>query len=105
MKPRMPTWKIGLIGPAVALIMLGAGEPSETPRGGIAAVSARPTIPTEPGPPPPALPDEGREPEHAALAIAPGPALGTPLVPGQVILPIDLPDALRLAGARDLDIA
>lgn len=30
---------------------------------------------------------------------------GTPLVPGQVIHPIDLPGALRLAGARDLDIA
>ena len=29
----------------------------------------------------------------------------TPLVPGQVIQPIDLPGALRLAGARDLDIA
>jgi outer membrane protein TolC len=31
--------------------------------------------------------------------------LGTPLVPGQVIQPIDVPGALRLAGARDLDIA
>src|SRR5262249_39627608 len=32
-------------------------------------------------------------------------ALGGPLVPGQVIQPIDLPSALRLAGARDLDVA
>src|SRR3954463_2466050 len=45
-----------------------------------------------PAPPPPA--GGGRGPE-------PG---GPPLVPGQVIQPIDLPGALRLAGARDLDI-
>jgi outer membrane protein TolC len=31
--------------------------------------------------------------------------LGAALIPGQVIEPIDLPGALRLAGARDLDIA
>jgi len=31
--------------------------------------------------------------------------LGEPLVPGQVIQPIDLAGTLRLAGARDLDIA
>ncbi len=31
--------------------------------------------------------------------------LARPLVPGQVIQPIDLANALRLAGARDLDIA
>jgi len=31
--------------------------------------------------------------------------MGEPLIPGQVIQPIDLPGALRLAGARDLDIA
>ena len=31
--------------------------------------------------------------------------LGGPLVPGQAIQPIDLPGALRLGGARDLDIA
>jgi outer membrane protein TolC len=34
----------------------------------------------------------------------PGP-LGKPLVAGQIIQPIDLTSALRLAGARDLDIA
>ena len=32
-------------------------------------------------------------------------AIGGPLVPGQAIEPIDLPGALKLAGARDLDIA
>ena len=31
--------------------------------------------------------------------------MGSPLVPGQVIQPIDLASAFRLAGARDLDIA
>jgi outer membrane protein TolC len=31
--------------------------------------------------------------------------LGGPLVPGQVVVPIDLAGAIRLAGARDLDIA
>jgi outer membrane protein TolC len=31
--------------------------------------------------------------------------LGAPLIPGQVVVPIDLAGALRLAGARDLDIA
>src|SRR5262245_59340502 len=50
----------------------------------------------------PALPDVA--PIEAA---SPGPAgpLGAPLVPGQMINPIDLAGALRLAGARDLDIA
>ena len=32
-------------------------------------------------------------------------ALGGPLMPGQVIQPIDLANTLRLAGARDLDVA
>jgi outer membrane protein TolC len=32
-------------------------------------------------------------------------ALGSPLTPDQPIHPIDLPSALRLAGARDLDVA
>ncbi|MEO6809361.1 MAG: TolC family protein [Isosphaeraceae bacterium] len=44
-------------------------------------------------------------PRPEALATPPDFALGTPLVPGQMIQPIDLPGALRLAGARDLDIA
>ncbi|WP_422923814.1 TolC family protein [Singulisphaera sp. PoT] len=43
--------------------------------------------------------------EATALATNPDDAIGTPLVPGQIIRPIDLPDALRLAGANDLDVA
>jgi outer membrane protein TolC len=59
--------------------------------------------------PPPIIPD------HLGLAAdlpsppdpeaPPASDPGAPLVPGQAILPIDLPAALRLAGARDLDIA
>ena len=49
--------------------------------------------PLPPGDPSPATP--------ASLGSDPG----APLVPGQVVMPIDLASALRLAGARDLDIA
>ena len=62
-----------------------------------------------------APPDDPRRrpalPPLAARLVAPEAAprrpssLGTPLMPGQVIQPIDLAGALRLAGARDLDIA
>ncbi|ODU00268.1 MAG: hypothetical protein ABS79_03670 [Planctomycetes bacterium SCN 63-9] len=44
-------------------------------------------------------------PEPTAVATPPGEVLGTPLVPDQIIRPIDLPGALRLAGSNDLDIA
>jgi outer membrane protein TolC len=49
--------------------------------------------------------------ETPALALPPPPAenaeavLGGPLIPGQTVQPIDLASALRLAGARDLDVA
>ena len=68
----------------------------------------------EPSPPPAgradglpdALPAEPSRPaEPTALATPAEGELGSPLVPGQVIRPIDLPDALRLAGANDLDVA
>jgi outer membrane protein TolC len=55
---------------------------------------------------PPALPSDA--PRQAGPAQPPSPSSaspGMPLVPGQVIQPIDLAGALRLAGARDLDIA
>lgn len=73
-------------GIVLALALLGAGPgsgPGQTP-----AL-------------PPALPD----PAQPALAAAISPDPGGPLVPGQQVLPIDLPGALRLAGAKDLDIA
>src|SRR4051812_38387274 len=44
---------------------------------------------------PPALPE----------AATPVDDLAGPLVPGQTVQPIDLATALRLAGARDLDVA
>jgi outer membrane protein TolC len=40
---------------------------------------------------------------RGTMATSPPP--GSPLVPGEAIFPIDLSGALRLAGARDLDIA
>lgn len=56
---------------------------------------------------PPPLPVPAPSPaalSSAALSSPPA-ASGMPLVPGQVIRPIDLACALRLAGARDLEIA
>ncbi|QDV36591.1 TolC family protein [Tautonia plasticadhaerens] len=59
--------------------------------------------------PPPILPDRlglaAELPPPPSMESVPASDPGTPLVPGQSILPIDLPAALRLAGARDLDIA
>jgi len=79
------------MGTAVAFVLLAAG--SEHDRGRVAADTL-----------PQALPDER---PAAARRAEPPPAsaLGMPLVPGQVVRPIDLPSALRLAGAGDLDIA
>src|SRR5689334_23452304 len=52
------------------------------------------------------LPLDGRAeaPAPVPAPLSPGDA-GSPLVPGQEIRPIDLPGALRLGGARDLDVA
>lgn len=59
--------------------------------------------------PPPILPDRlglaAELPPPPRPDVPPASDPGTPLVPGQAILPIDLPAALRLAGARDLDVA
>ncbi len=79
-----PSRKAGLIGPAFALILIGASGPEPLPQ---------------------ALPEASRVPEQATPPLPPASTLMTPLVPGQVIQPIDLASALRLAGARDLDIA
>jgi outer membrane protein TolC len=57
-------------------------------------------------PPPAALPPPLPGGQVGRGAALPAPAsTEAPLVPGQVIQPIDLTSALRLAGARDLDIA
>ena len=102
MNRRIPPRKSSLIGPAIVLILLGAAEP----QGRSPARPAQPEAETrgKPDTLPQALPDE-RRPENTAIAMPPGAGLGTPLVLGQVIQPIDLPSALRLAGANDLDIA
>src|SRR4051794_39988459 len=97
--------RTGLIGSTAVFVMLGAGEPPETPPIRRPAVPVSTAIRTGEDTLPPPLPDERQRPEPAAIATPPGSVLGTPLVPGQVIQPIDLPGALRLAGARDLDIA
>ena len=78
---------------AVVAVVIGAGSP-DVPRAPESRVASPlpPPLP-EPGPRPP------DEPQAATVAI------GEPLIPGQVIEPIDLGGALRLAGARDLDIA
>jgi outer membrane protein TolC len=88
--------KTGLIGLALACLMLGAAGPPDAAR--VAARAPQDTLPQ-------ALPDAARQPEPTALATPPGETLGMPLIPEQVIRPIDLPGALRLAGANDLDIA
>jgi outer membrane protein TolC len=51
------------------------------------------------------LPPAAPPPPEAPPAAPPGPPGADSLVPGQVIRPIDLTSALRLAGARDLDVA
>lgn len=51
----------------------------------------------------PPLPGETRTSRSGGMAELRDP--GTTLVPGQVVQPIDLANVLRLAGARDLDIA
>jgi outer membrane protein TolC len=58
-----------------------------------------------------ALPEAIPEPSRSSPPDRPPPPpvddrkLGMPLIPGQAVVPIDLAGALRLAGARDLDIA
>jgi hypothetical protein len=88
------------IGPALGLLAVaslgaGKGPPSRpNPPGASAALPL--ALPADVGPPGPVsnlLPSPG------ALAQP-----GSPLIPGQVVQPIDLANVLRLAGARDLDI-
>ena len=98
-------WKTGFTGPVLAFVMLGAGYPQETPQARRPARTAAAATRIEADTLPQALPDVGHRPAHLTEPMPPGSDLGTPLVPGQVIQPIDLPSALRLAGARDLDIA
>lgn len=104
MSDRISPRKTGLIGSALACLVLGAANPQERPTGGPAG-PAREAARAPQDTLPQALPDDLRQPEAAALPTPPGDALGMPLAPEQPIRPIDLPGALRLAGANDLDIA
>ncbi len=108
-------------GPAIVLIVLGVIGPVSSPTAGRAEdppAPAHPPMPTVTTPrpgfgggdrphsgiAPRALPEADAPPSGRTGPSAPD-ALGMPLVAGQEIRPIDLPSALRLAGAGDLDIA
>ncbi len=72
-----------------------------------AAPAGRQSAPMSPPVPPPGIPALPATTERPIQLEAEAPAdaaLGAQLIPGQIIQPIDLPGALRLAGARDLDI-
>ena len=110
-----------VFGPTLGLLsvaLLGAGDgpptagigppalaaPRRTPPSAVARASRAPREQDD-LPPLPEASAIGRAPAPGERSAAtPGP-LDVPLIPGQVIRPIDLPGALRLAGARDLDVA
>ena len=96
--------------PAPVLPRLGdARTPARTPQPGDATLplplpddaSSRRSLPTQS-----AVSAPSTTPREAETSLPRGDAtLGMQLIPGQVLAPIDLAGALRLAGARDLDIA
>lgn len=94
----------GLIGSVIAFAMLGAGMPRALPTSARGSGSFNPNQ-AEGDTLPQALPDATIGSRNPTITLTSPSALGTPLVAGQVIQPIDLSGALRLAGARDLDIA
>ena len=96
---------VGLIVPSVVFVILGAAEPQEKPHGVNPAMTARTNARPQLGTLPQALPDDEPLPPLPANPPQTADNLGMQLVPGQVIQPIDLPGALRLGGAQDLDIA
>ncbi len=115
-KTRHVAWFLG--GAAFASIGAGEAPPAALARqtpGLVSRPIARPSgelppaLPTAPGSPDPnpvaPTSTAGSRSTPEAHLTAPGDAPGTPLIPGQVIEPIDLASALKLAGARDLDIA
>ncbi|GAC1451044.1 MAG: hypothetical protein NVSMB9_35870 [Isosphaeraceae bacterium] len=97
--------KSALLWPAAFLVMLGASQPPVSPRARGSAGPAPAATRTEADKLPLALPDERHRAGLEDEFRGPAPPFGSPIIPGQVIQPIDLPDALRLAGARDLDTA
>ncbi|WP_165074386.1 TolC family protein [Paludisphaera rhizosphaerae] len=93
-----PVTGVRLIGLLVATLSLGADRPSTRPDEPAAPVRSNSRLEPLPNSIPPAA-------DPTALAADDAETLGRPLVEGQVIRPIDLADALRLAGANDLDVA
>lgn len=98
MQPRIRRTAARLIAPVFGLMLLGADGPSAS-RTRASAPSSPPEEPIDLPPLPDAAPNIERRPILGSTT-----SVGAPLVPEQVIHPIDLPGALRLAGANDLDI-
>jgi outer membrane protein TolC len=71
------------------------------------AATTLPVPAITPLPPSAVVPDSATERSVSGATPAPPPRLpiDTELIPGRVVQPIDLANALRLAGARDIDIA
>jgi len=108
-------WATRSFGPALAILcvaMLGAGDvpPGARSRDPFPPQGTSPrALPSQDGTGPAALPDAATDPDPkqdiGESTPLPSRPPGTALEPGQAIHPIDLPGALRLAGARDLDVA
>ena len=102
-----PTLRVLILG----MIAMGAVKVARG-QGGIDPVDPGPTLAAdlpEPLEGPTARPGLRIDPMVPSPAVPAGPSMalepGMTLIPGQPIAPIDLPGALRLAGARDLDVA
>jgi outer membrane protein TolC len=123
-RPRRGRWTLGLL--ALACADVAAAQAPETPppsgsAPGRREITVRPAIPARapfvdpalnrtstPLPPPlpdPDIPAASPHTDPSTLSTAAVSEVGSLLVPGQSLAPIDLPSALKLAGARDLDIA
>ena len=109
MHPRTRRASAGLVAQFVALLLLGAQGPPPSPSASasiprsMTATTVAHTAEDDSELPP--LPGTLNLRRSISTPANPAEFLGTPLVAGQVIHPIDLPTALRLAGVRDLDIA
>lgn len=101
-----PLWRVALL--AAALASVAADAPPRTFLN-LDRPAPPPANPFALRPGPERLgPDAGLPPALPGIGSAeaqPAEPVGGPIVPGQQIHPIDLATALRLAGARDLDVA
>jgi len=94
-----------ILAPLLAWALLGADDPKTAQPDLRSPATARFATPNNDSTLPDALGDGKQRSTIPAAAPRSAAELAAPLVPGQVIQPIDLANALRLAGARDLDIA